>query len=156
MPEVEKTKAENVQQKKEEKIQTNKQEKNEQEDEIIDNYDFDAIKDQKPEKIEEKETSSPLLDKSTKEKLINLGQSLDSKQLADALGYIDLRLLLKCFSKAVMKHINYSRGYLFLEDLKMAQSQQDELNFTYGLQQNMKININKREKEEIDELSASK
>lgn len=39
--------------------------------------------------------NSPLLDQTTREKLINLGQSLDSKQFTDALGFIDLRLMLK-------------------------------------------------------------
>lgn len=34
---------------------------------------------------------SPMLDPQTKEKLINLGHSLDSKKLHDAIGYIDLR-----------------------------------------------------------------
>lgn len=31
-----------------------------------------------------------MLDETTKKKLINLGQSLDSKKLSDAIGYIDL------------------------------------------------------------------
>ena len=34
---------------------------------------------------------SPLLDLTTKMKLLGLGQSLDSKQVSDALGFIDIR-----------------------------------------------------------------
>jgi hypothetical protein len=46
-------------------------------------------------KAEETRPQSPMLDQTTKEKLINLGKSLDSKQFTDAIGFIDLRMLLK-------------------------------------------------------------
>ena len=100
---------------------------------------------------------SPMLDKTTKDKLLHLGLSYDSKQLADALGFIDLRLLLRCFAKAVLKHITFSKGYLFHDDLKMMQSQQENLQFTYNLGKNMKIDLNKKDatKEEV-EFSISK
>ena len=168
-------------------------EQNEENDAIIDDYNFEAIQNQKadeifnddkktissnnPNNVEEviqmetqqtetetekeednintEKSDSPILDKTTKLKLLNLGQSLDSKQLTDALGYIDLRLLLRCFAKAVMRHIKYSQGYLFSEDLKMAQSQQEELSFTYGQEQNMKIVIDPNKKRD-DEVSKSK
>lgn len=61
---------------------------------------------------------SPMLDKTTKEKLKLLGQSLDSKHINQAIGNIDIRRLLKWFSKAICKHIEFSEGFLFLEDLK--------------------------------------
>ena len=61
---------------------------------------------------------SPMLDKTTKEKLKMLGQSLDSKHINQAIGNIDIRRLLKWFSKAIWKHIEFSEGFLFLEDLK--------------------------------------
>ena len=61
---------------------------------------------------------SPMLDKTTKEKLKMLGQSLDSKHINQAIGSIDIRRLLKWFSKAIWKHIEFSEGFLFLEDLK--------------------------------------
>ena len=108
-------------------------EQNEENDAIIDDYNFEAIQNQKadeifnddkktissnnPNNVEEviqmetqqtetetekeednintEKSDSPILDKTTKLKLLNLGQSLDSKQLTDALGYIDLRLLLR-------------------------------------------------------------
>jgi hypothetical protein len=61
---------------------------------------------------------SPMLDRTTKEKLKQLGQSLDSKQINQAIGSIDMRRLCKCFAKAICKHIEFSEGFLFLEDLK--------------------------------------
>jgi hypothetical protein len=36
-----------------------------------------------------------MLDETTREKLISLGQSLDSKKLTGALGFMDQRLMLK-------------------------------------------------------------
>lgn len=62
---------------------------------------------------------SPMIDKSTKDKLKQLGQSLDSKQINQAIGSIDMRRLWKWFAKAISKHIEFSEGFLFLEDLKM-------------------------------------
>lgn len=81
--------------------------------------DEEAENDFEEQKIEivNTKTDSPMLDKTTKDKLINMGQSLDSKQLTQALGFIDLKVLLRCFAKAVMKHINYSQGYLFVEGM---------------------------------------
>ena len=120
------------------------------EEDIKDDYDFKN--DYK--EINNSNKGSPMLDKTTKEKLLNLGQSLDSKQLADALGYIDLRLLLRSFAKAVHKHITFSKGYLFLDDLKMMQSQQENLQFTYNLEKkNMKIDLHKKEmtKEDVEQ-----
>lgn len=96
---------------------------------------------------EQPEVDSPILDQTTREKLINLGQSLDSKQFTDALGFIDLRLLLKCFAKAISKHVDFSRGYLFLEDMKKSATlKKDGLKFTYNLGKNMKIDMNRLKK----------
>jgi hypothetical protein len=86
---------------------------------LDENYDDDFDDDND---INENKKSSPVLDKETREKLINFGHSLDSKQLADALGYIDLRYLLRLFAKAINKHIEFSKGYLFMDDLKMEES----------------------------------
>lgn len=91
--------------------------------------------------------NSPLLDQTTREKLINLGQSLDSKQFTDALGFIDLRLMLKWFAKAISKHVDFSRGYLFLEDMKKSATLRKEgLKFTYNLNKNMKIDMERLKK----------
>jgi hypothetical protein len=85
-------------------------------------HNLDENDDDDDNNIDDNKKSSPVLDKETREKLINFGHSLDSKQLADALGYIDLRYLLRLFSKAINKHIEFSKGYLFMDDLKMDES----------------------------------
>ena len=70
--------------------------------------------------------------------------------LTDALGFVDVRLLLKLFAKAVSKHVDFSRGYLFLEDMKKSATLRKEgLKFTYNLNKNMKIDMN-RLKEKAD------
>ena len=99
---------------------------------------------------------SPLLDQTTRDKLINLGQSLDSKQFTDALGFIDLRLMLKWFAKAISKHVDFSRGYLFLEDMKKSATLRKEgLKFTYNLNKNMKIDM-ERLKKKANQINQNK
>jgi len=90
-----------------------------------------------------------MLDKTTKSKLINLGQSLDSKKMHDAIAYIDLRQLCKGFSKAIMRHVDFSKGLYFQEDLKKLNELMEaegfdgsaRLDFSYNLDANMKINL---------------
>lgn len=97
---------------------------------------------------------SPMLDKTTKTKLLNLGQSLDSKKMHDAIGYLDLRQILKAFAKAIMKHIDFSKGLYFTEDLKRLNElmeaegfeASDNLDFSYNLDSNMKIDIDEFKK----------
>ena len=86
-------------------------------------------------------TGSPLLDQTTKIKLLRIGQSLDSKLISEALGFIDIRMLLKCFAKAVSRHIDFSKGYLFFEDMKKYSTMKDKMKFTYNLNKNMKIDM---------------
>ena len=76
-----------------------------EEEEIKDDYNFENVEaaevpentttENETPPVEEKAPRSPMLDPKMREKLLNLGESLDSKQLADALGYIDLRFLLR-------------------------------------------------------------
>ena len=107
-------------------------------------------------KAEETRPQSPMLDQTTKEKLINLGKSLDSKQFTDAIGFIDLRMLLKWFAKAISRHLDFSRGYLFLEDMKKSATLRKEgLKFTYNLHKNMKIDM-KRLKDKANQIDSKK
>jgi len=112
------------------------------------------------EEIEKEVPPSPMIDKKTKDKLKQLGQSLDSKQISQAIGNIDMRRLWKCFSKAICKHIEFSEGFLFLEDLKSVTNQiyaehgipEESINFSYGQGKELKISmqgkkIGKEEKE---------
>jgi len=53
---------------------------------------------------------SPLLAPQEKEAAWNLGQSLDSKKVTSALGYLDLKQICYCLAQALSKHIEFSRG----------------------------------------------
>jgi len=61
---------------------------------------------------------SPLLSKEEKNIAWNLGQSMDSKKVTSALGYLDLKQICYCLAKALNKHIEFSQGFFFLDDLK--------------------------------------
>jgi hypothetical protein len=61
---------------------------------------------------------SPLLAPEEKEAAFNLGQSLDSKKVTSALGYLDLKQICYCLAQALSRHIEFSRGQFFLDDLK--------------------------------------
>jgi len=72
----------------------------------------------------------------------------------DAIGYLDLRQILKAFAKAIMKHIDFSKGLYFTEDLKRLNElmeaegfeASDNLDFSYNLDSNMKIDIDEFKK----------
>ena len=61
---------------------------------------------------------SPLIDKEERDRLWNCGQSLNSKQVTSALGYLDLKQICYCLANALMKHIEFSQGFYFLDDLQ--------------------------------------
>lgn len=61
---------------------------------------------------------SPLLDKNEKAEAMNLGHSLDAKKVTSALGYLDLKQICFCLANALMRHIEFSRGNYFIQDLK--------------------------------------
>lgn len=84
---------------------------------------------------------SPLLDKNEKETAWNLGQSLDSKKLNSALGYLDLKQICFCLAQGLNKHIQFSKGHLFLNDLK--NNKVDEVEFSYDLGKDLKIDVEK-------------
>lgn len=52
-----------------------------------------------------------MLDQKEKAQALNLGQSLDSKKVSSALGYLDLKQICFCLAKAINKHIEFSKGY---------------------------------------------
>jgi len=67
-----------------------------------------AVPSDVPDAVLETETLWPPEEEERKVKLDDMGHSLDSKWMSDAIGYIDQRLMCWCFAKAVMKHIDYS------------------------------------------------
>ena len=78
---------------------------------------------------------------------MNLGQSLNSRQISDAIGFVDMRSLLKAFAKAIARHIDFSKGLYFTEDLKRLNDMMEaegfevsgKLDFSYNFEANMKI-----------------
>ena len=61
-------------------------------------------------KIPAERKLSPLLDRTERDILWNngLGHSLDSKQVASALGYLDLKQICLCLAHALNRHISFS------------------------------------------------
>ena len=51
---------------------------------------------------------SPMLDPAEKHHAMNLGQSMDSKKVTSALGYLDLKQICYCLAQALDKHIKFS------------------------------------------------
>ena len=89
---------------------------------------------------------SPLLDKEEKKMAWNLGQSLDSKKVTSALGYLDLKQICYCLAQAINKHIEFSKANFFLDDLKkeaqtLNQKVGDQVEFSYNLGAQMKIDV---------------
>ena len=109
----------------------------------------------------------PLIEKEDRDKAWNLGHSLDSKKVTSALGYLDLKQICYCLAQALNKHIQFSQGHFFLNDLqehvkqkKLEESQAnfnnmngEELEFTYNLGDKFRIDIDgaKKRKEEREE-----
>ena len=67
--------------------------------------------------------------------------------MTDAIAYIDLWQLIKSFAKAIQKHITYSKGLYFTDDLKRLNELMEaegfktsnDLDFSYALDQKLKI-----------------
>ena len=51
-------------------------------------------------------------------------------------AFVDLKVMCKCLARAIKKHLEFSKGFLFLEDL---QKEQDELKFSYKFNKNLKL-----------------
>jgi len=83
--------------------------------------------------------SAPILLKEEKEEALKFGQSLDSKKVKDHIGDVDLENTCKVFSKAVMKHVQFSKGELLVDDL--VSESQDIPQFSYEFGTDLKIDL---------------
>ena len=73
---------------------------------------------------------SPLISPKEKEEALDFGASFGSKKVNMAPGYLSLDMMSRCLAKAIMKHLEYSKGiYLFIDDLKKEEA---DLDFTYN------------------------
>lgn len=76
-----------------------------------------------------------------------MGQSLDSKKITSALGYLDLKQICYCLAQALAKHIDFSKGQYFVDDLKQIARANphdvpaDLADFSYNLGKGMKIDL---------------
>ena len=100
---------------------------------------------------------SPMLDPGEKEYCLNLGQSMNSKKVTSALGYLDLKQICYCLAQALNKHIQFSKGEIFLDDLKQrtkmeAENSQvgNDIEFSYNLKADMKIDVEATKKKLAD------
>ena len=84
----------------------------------------------------------PLLDHGERDHAWNCGQSLDSKKVTSALGYLDVKQICYCLAQALAKHIQFSQGFFFLNELQahtkkattcLDEIRDGELEFTYEL-----------------------
>jgi len=71
--------------------------------------------------------------------------------VTSALGYLDLKQICYCLAQALLKHIEFSRGHIFLDELQLEHSETD-IEFSY-MQGELKIDLEvakekKKEKEE--------
>lgn len=68
--------------------------------------------------------------------------------MADAIGYVDLKLMCRCMARAVNKHIDFSKGFLFQDELKELEMTGVE-DFSYALQSNLKIDLDKYDEDRL-------
>ena len=79
--------------------------------------------------------------------------------MTDAIAYIDLWQLIKSFAKAIQKHISYSKGLYFTDDLKRLNDLMEaegfktsgNLDFSYALDQQLKIKFDDMKKATVEE-----
>jgi hypothetical protein len=48
----------------------------------------------------------------------NTGYSLNSKKVTEALGFVDMKQICYCLANAILKHIDFCKGFYFLVDLQ--------------------------------------
>lgn len=61
---------------------------------------------------------SDLLDREEHQKAFHAGHSMDSKKVTEALGFLDMKQICYCLAHALMKHIDFGKGFYFLMDLQ--------------------------------------
>jgi len=100
-----------------------------------------------------------LLEVGEKDAMWNLGQSLDSKKVTSTLGYLDLKQICYCLAQAMNKHIEFSKGLFFLDDLKLMKEEMKDptdLEFSYNLGEELKIDIDKLKAKKNEEKLVKK
>ena len=74
----------------------------------------------------------------SKMKALNHVYSVDGKRMPHALHNLNVHHICYCLALAIMKHIRFSRGFLFLEDL-MSRAEDPTARFSYSLRDPLKL-----------------
>ena len=66
--------------------------------------------------------------------------------MTSALGYLDLKQICYCLAQALNKHMEFSKGHFFLDELKKEGEQSntlvgDKVEFSYNLGPDLKIDV---------------
>lgn len=98
-------------------------------------------------KIVEETIPSPLLKPEEKREAKEYGYSLDSKTVGECIGLLDIDQLCKCVAHAILRHIEFSKGELLIDDL--VEDDEDIPMFSYDFNQFLQIDLDEiqREKE---------
>ena len=81
------------------------------------------------------------------------GMSLDSKKVQQTIESVDLENMCKCLAYSLMKHIDFSRGELLVDDL--VSEEEDIPQFSYKLGKELKIDLDEiADKKEIEQEEA--
>jgi hypothetical protein len=75
--------------------------------------------------------SSPMLAAGEKSKAMDFGHSLDSKKVQETIENVDLETTCKCFARCLLKHVEFSKGELLVDDL--VAEEEDIPQFSYKL-----------------------
>ena len=97
--------------------------------------------------------STPLLLKDEKAEAADYGFSLDSKKVDETIGIIDIENICKCLAYAILKHIDFSKGEVLIDDL--VSEDEDIPQFSYDFDNNLRIDLEElQRKKEMEEWEA--
>lgn len=97
--------------------------------------------------------SSPLLQKAEKEIAFDYGYSLDSKKVDAVIDDVDIEAMWKCLAHALLKHIEFSKGEVLIDDL--VDDDEDIPQFSYEFGQDLRIDLEEiQRKKELERWEA--
>lgn len=97
--------------------------------------------------------STPLLLKGEKAEAADYGYSLDSKKVDETIGIIDIENICKCLAHAILKHIEFSKSEVLIDDLVW--EDEDIPQFSYDFDYNLRIDLEElQRKKEMEEWEA--
>ena len=92
---------------------------------------------------------SPLLGKDSRDEAMKYGFSFDSKKVAQGPTFFNLRIMCHCLGIAMRRHLDFSRGFWFLDDL--TKETEEPANFSYKFKKDLKLEPRNNDSEEEEE-----